>query len=32
MPAPRLQAIALILVLAAGGPGLAAAEDWPQSG
>ena len=30
MPAPRLQAIALVLVLAAGGPGLAAAEDWPQ--
>ena len=30
MPAPRLQAIALILLLAASGPGLAAAEDWPQ--
>ena len=30
MPAPRLQATALVLVLAAGGPGLAAAEDWPQ--
>ena len=30
MPALRLQAIALVLVLAAGGPGLAAAEDWPQ--
>ncbi len=30
MPAPRLRPIALVLVLAAGGPGLAAAEDWPQ--
>ena len=30
MPAPRLQAIALTVVLAGGGHGLAAAEDWPQ--
>ncbi len=30
MPAPRLRTIALVLVLAGGGPGLAAAEDWPQ--